>query len=82
MRVVYQIAVRVLASGERALFLLDSRGCPLFYPTIFATSRLSNGGAAVNTIRNKFADIVVLLHREQQGRDSIAEFARGYEGFE
>ena len=37
-RVVYHIAVRVLASGERALFLLDSRGCPLFYPTLFVTS--------------------------------------------
>ncbi|WP_448096445.1 hypothetical protein [Luteibacter yeojuensis] len=38
----YQIAVRVLASGERALFLLDGQRCPPFYPTLFVTSQLRN----------------------------------------
>lgn len=74
-RVVYHIAVRVLASGERALFLLDSRGCPLFYPTLFATSQLRNAGAPANTIKNKLAHIAVLL-RWQDGRkrDLVADF--------
>ena len=58
--------------------LHDDHGLPLFYPTLFATTQLRNAGAAVNTIRNKLADIVVLLRWEQQhGRDLIAEFAQG-----
>lgn len=59
--------------------LHDDRGLPLFYPTLFATSQLRNGGSAVNTIRNKLADIIVLLRWEQQhGRDLVAEFTRGH----
>lgn len=75
---VYQIAVRVLVDGERSPFLLDDRGCPLFYPMLFATSQLRNAGAAVNTIKNKLADIVVLLRwQEAQGRDLLADFSHG-----
>ncbi|HGM6739827.1 site-specific integrase [Xanthomonas citri pv. citri] len=51
---------------------------PLFYPTLFATSQLRNAGAAVNTIRNKLADLLVLLRWEQaNGRDLITEFRSG-----
>ncbi len=58
---------------------IDEQGCPLFYPTLFATSQLRNSGAPFNTIRNKLADIVVLLRWEQrQARDLVAEFARGH----
>ncbi len=58
--------------------LHDAQGLPLFYPTLFATSQLRNAGAAVNTIRNKLADIVVLLQWESlQGRDLISEFRNG-----
>jgi len=58
--------------------LHDAQGLPLFYPTLFATSLLRNAGAAVNTIRNKLADIVVLLRWESlQGRDLISEFRNG-----
>ncbi|THD12628.1 integrase [Pseudofulvimonas gallinarii] len=58
--------------------LHDSRGMPLFYPTLFATAQLRNAGAAVNTIRNKLADIVVLLRWERlRSRDLIAEFRAG-----
>jgi len=58
--------------------LHDGQGVPLFYPTLFATSQLRNAGAAVNTIRNKLADLVVLLRWEQaNGRDLIAEFRTG-----
>jgi len=58
--------------------LQDERGLPLFFPTLFATARLRNAGAAVNTIRNKLADIQVLIRWEQMnGRDLIAEFAQG-----
>jgi hypothetical protein len=75
---VYQIAVRVLASGERALFLLDSRGCPLFYPMLFATSQLRNEGAPVNAIKNKLAHIVVLLRwQDARKRDLVADFRSG-----
>ena len=58
--------------------LHDEQGMPLFYPTLFATSQLRNAGAAVNTIRNKLADLVVLMRWEQcQGRDLISEFRSG-----
>ena len=74
----YQIVFHVLVDGERSPFLLDDRGCPLFYPTLFATSQLRNAGAAVNTIKNKLADIVVLLRwQEEQGRDLLADFSHG-----
>lgn len=74
----YQVAIRVLTSGERALFVLDDRGCPLFYPTLFATAQLRNPGASANTIKNKLADIVVLL--QWQGywrRDLVDDFGCG-----
>lgn len=58
--------------------LHDDRGLPLFYPNLFATAQLRNAGAAVNTIRNKLADIVVLLRWERlRSRDLIAEFRAG-----
>lgn len=73
-----RLSVHVLSGGERVPMLHDERGLPLFYPTLFATSQLRNAGAAVNTIRNKLADIVVLLRWEQQqGRDLTSEFAHG-----
>lgn len=72
------LSVHVLAEGERVPMLHDEQGVPLFYPTLFATAQLRNAGAAVNTIRNKLADLVV-LHRWEQahGRDLIAEFRTG-----
>lgn len=58
--------------------LHDARGLPLFYPNLFATAQLRNAGAAVNTIRNKLADIVVLLRWEHsRSRDLISEFRAG-----
>ncbi|HHA2575811.1 TPA: site-specific integrase, partial [Stenotrophomonas maltophilia] len=72
------LSVHVLGEGERVPMLHDEQGVPLFYPTLFATSQLRNAGAAVNTIRNKLADIVVLLRWEQaNGRDLITEFRSG-----
>lgn len=73
-----KLSVHVLGEGERVPMLHDERGLPLFYPTLFATSQLRNAGAAVNTIRNKLTDLVVLLRWEQaHGRDLIAEFRSG-----
>lgn len=73
-----RLSVRVLRDGERVPLLLDERGLPLFYPTLFETAQLRNGGAAVNTIRNKLADIETLLRWEKvNGRDLVAEFAAG-----
>jgi len=75
---VTRLSVHVLGEGERVPMLHDARRLPLFYPTLFATSQLRNAGAAVNTIRNKLADIVVLLRWESlQGRDLISEFRTG-----
>ncbi|MCO5054750.1 site-specific integrase [Thermomonas sp.] len=69
------LSVHVLGEGERVPMLHDEQGVPLFYPTLFATSQLRNAGAAVNTIRNKLSDLVVLMRWEQtHGRDLIAEF--------
>jgi hypothetical protein len=50
----------VLGGGERVPMLHDAQGLPLLYPTLFATTQLRNAAAAVNTIRNKLVDIVVL----------------------
>lgn len=72
------LSVHVLGEGERVPMLHDEQGVPLFYPTLFATSQLRNAGAAVNTIRNKLADLLVLLRWEQaNGRDLITEFRSG-----
>ena len=46
------LTIRVLEGGERAPFLLDDSGVPMFYPTLFTTVRLRNAGAAVNTTNN------------------------------
>lgn len=69
------LSVHMLGEGERVPLLHDEQGLPLFYPTLFATCRLRNAGAAFNTIRNKLADLTVLLRWEQvHGRDLIGEF--------
>lgn len=72
------LSVHLLGEGERVPMLHDQQGVPLFYPTLFVTSQLRNAGAAVNTIRNKLADLVVLMRWEHShGRDLIAEFRSG-----
>lgn len=72
------LSIRVLQDGERVPFLLDERGLPLFYPTLFETAQLRNGGAAVNTIRNGLEDIEVLLRWEAaSSRNLVAEFQDG-----
>ena len=73
-----QLSVHVLSGGERVPTLHDEHELPLFYPTFFVTSQLRNAGAAVNTIRNKVADITVLLRwQENQARDVVEEFRNG-----
>lgn len=77
-RALPRLTVHVFGDGERVPLLHGSDGLPLFYPTLFATSQLRNAGVAVNTVRNKLADIAVLLRwEEQQNRDLISEFQRG-----
>lgn len=72
------LSVHVFGEGERVPMLHDEHGVPLFYPTLFATSQLRNAGAAVNTIRNKLADLVVLQRWERvHDRDLISEFRSG-----
>ncbi|MBS0556682.1 MAG: site-specific integrase [Proteobacteria bacterium] len=73
-----KLSIYILGDGERVPILHDARGLPLFYPTLFTTSQLRSAAAAVNTMRNKLADIEVLLRWEQQhGRDLISEFRNG-----
>lgn len=55
-----RLSVHVMQGGERVPMLHDERGLPLFYPTLFVTSQLRNAGVAVNSIRNKLADLIVL----------------------
>ena len=75
---VTRLSLHVLGGGERVPMLHDAQGLPLFYPTLFATSQLRNAGDAFNTIRNKLADIVVLLRWEsRQARDLISDFRNG-----
>ncbi|MBP1475437.1 site-specific integrase [Frateuria sp. MAH-13] len=76
----YRLSRNMFADGERAPMLIDARGLPLFYPTLFTTSQLRNAGAAVNTIINKLRDILVLLAwqaRQSPPRDLAVEFAQG-----
>lgn len=72
------LSVHVLGDGERVPMLHDEQGLPLFYPTLFATTQLRNAGAAVNTIRNKLADLTVLARWERcHSRNLISEFREG-----
>jgi integrase len=76
----YRLTSHILGNGERVPLLVDARGVPLFYPTLFATARLRNAGLAVNTIRNKLAEILVLLRwqtRQFPERDVEQEFQKG-----
>lgn len=50
-----------LASGERYSVLLDEKGVPAWYPTLFATSQLINKAAAPNTIEAYLNAIRLLL---------------------
>lgn len=73
-----KLSVHVFAEGERVPMLLDEHGVPLFFPTLFVTSQLRNSGAAVHTIRNKLADLMVLLRWERlNGRNLVSEFREG-----
>lgn len=73
-----RLSVHVMQDGERVPMLHDESGLPLFYPTLYATSQLRNAGLAVNTIRNKLADLMVLLRWEAMvRRDLVSEFRDG-----
>ncbi|MHA8021257.1 site-specific integrase [Stenotrophomonas hibiscicola] len=73
-----KLSVHVMQDGERVPMLQDESGVPLFYPTLYATSQLRNAGVAVNTIRNKLADLIVLLRWEVANcRNLISEFQGG-----
>ena len=73
-----RFTIQRFRDGERLPMLLDVRGVPLFLPTLFVTAQLRNAGAAVNTIKNKLADIEVLLRWEkEQARNIAEEFAEG-----
>lgn len=71
-----KLSVHVMQSGERVPMLQDELGLPLFYPTLFATSQLRNAGVAVNTIRNKLADLMVLLRWEAASRRDLVSSIR------
>ena len=58
--------------------LLDERGVPMHYPTLFVTVRLRKTGLAANSIKNRLYDLRVLLRWEETfGRDLAAEFRNG-----
>lgn len=71
--------------GERHAILVDARGMPLFYPTLWVTVILRGGARAVNTIQNALNAIKCLyvwqdtyaLDIEQ--RFSVGEFLKANE---
>ena len=73
-----RLVLRKYHSGERAVFLLDEQGLPLWWPTLYATVRLRNAGLAVNSIKNQLNDLRSLMRWEQlHGRDLESEFREG-----
>ena len=73
-----RLVMRQFHSGERAVFLLDEQGIPLYWPTLYTTVRVRNAGLAVNSIKNQLNELRSLLRWEQlQGRDLESEFREG-----
>ena len=48
-------------SGERYSLLVDDEGMPIWYPTLFATSKLRNSAKAPNTIEAHLNAIKLLI---------------------
>ena len=73
-----RLVTRKYDSGERAAFLLDEHGIPLYWPTLYATVRLRNAGLAVNSIKNQLNELRSLLRWEQLHRRNLeTEFRDG-----
>ena len=73
-----RLVIRQYHSGERAVFLLDEQGVPLWWPTLYATVRLRNAGLAVNSIKNQLNELRSLLRWEQHHRRNLeTEFRDG-----
>ncbi|WP_334180667.1 site-specific integrase [Pseudomonas nitroreducens] len=51
----------VMADGERYATLVDQNGLPLFYPTLYITTKLRNSSLSYSTLVNEAASINVLL---------------------
>ena len=72
------VTIKRFSDGERVPMLMDASGLPLFYPTLYVTAQLRNAGLAVNTIRNRLADLTVLFRWEIVfSRDLLSEFKQG-----
>lgn len=68
----------IFSDGERYPALIDQDGIPLFYPTLYVTSKLRGQSASLQTMRNQLQDITVLIKWElANGRDLIKEFTSG-----
>ena len=69
------LMMRRFHSGDRVPMLLDEKGVPLCWPTLFTTVRLRNAGLAFNSIKNKLSELKARLRWEQfHGRDLEMEF--------
>lgn len=65
------------ADGERYPLLLDERGLPLWYPTLFTTTQFRNVSKAPNTMVAVLAALRVLMHWAQSSQiDLEHRFAR------
>lgn len=72
------VTIKRFSDGERVPMMMDASGLPLFYPTLYVTAQLRNAGLAVNTIRNRLADLTVLFRWEVvYSRDLLSEFKQG-----
>ncbi len=64
--------------GERYLLLVDERGMPLYFPTLYATVVVRGGSRAANTIRNALSAIKVLYNWQGEYKVDIeSSFACG-----
>lgn len=75
--IVYRLVFRILSDGERYPFLLDRRGMPLWYPTLFATTQCRNASRSPNTTRAALSAIRLTLYwADENGIDLPYRFGQ------
>lgn len=68
----------VFSSGERYSLLVDERGMPRYFPTLYITVKIRGASKAANTIRNSLGAIKALYDwQKEYGLDIESVFASG-----
>ena len=72
----FSVPFVVFPDGERFPMLVDAMGCPNWYSTLFATTRIRNAGQAANTIHAALSSVRHLFTwAEQKAVDIEVRFA-------